>query len=332
MMVLINVGSESASEIVSGALQDNGRAIVVGTRSFGKGSVQTITPVRGGGALRLTTARYYTPSGRSIQLTGIAPDIAAPAEPEAGKREADLENALRAEGARVTAAQTGSSSKCARTTRRKACIGPAVSSRSAADRPITGRLMARNWTPLPSRESCKNAPKVRIANNCCNFLSILYNGTHTGSPPSDFHNIEGTLMEEFHTDMAETLITLTSDIVAAHVSNNSVSVEDVPTLISNVYSALSGLDTGDSAAEEMPEPAVSIRSSVKKDHLACLECGKKMKMLKRHLSTEHSLSPEEYRARWNLSADYPMVAPNYAEQRRTLAKKIGLGTKRRKRC
>ena len=81
-------------------------------------------------------------------------------------------------------------------------------------------------------------------------------------------------MEEFHTDMAETLITLTSDIVAAHVSNNSVSVEDVPTLISNVYSALSGLDTGDSAAEEMPEPAVSIRSSVKKDHLACLECGK----------------------------------------------------------
>ena len=134
-------------------------------------------------------------------------------------------------------------------------------------------------------------------------------------------------MEEFHTDMAETLITLTSDIVAAHVSNNSVSVEDVPTLISNVYSALSGLDTGDSAAEEMPEPAVSIRSSVKKDHLACLECGKKMKMLKRHLSTEHSLSPEEYRARWNLSADYPMVAPNYAEKRRELAKQIGLGRK-----
>ena len=112
MMVLINVGSESASEIVSGALQDNGRAIVVGTRSFGKGSVQTITPVRGGGALRLTTARYYTPSGRSIQLTGIAPDIAAPAEPEAGKREADLENALRAEGARVTAAAESMDAAC----------------------------------------------------------------------------------------------------------------------------------------------------------------------------------------------------------------------------
>ena len=102
MVVLINGGSASASEIVSGALQDHGRAVVVGTRSFGKGSVQTITPVRGGGALRLTTARYYTPSGRSIQLIGIAPDIAAPAEAEAAKREADLENALRAEGGRAT--------------------------------------------------------------------------------------------------------------------------------------------------------------------------------------------------------------------------------------
>ena len=95
--------------------------------------------------------------------------------------------------------------------------------------------MARNWTPLPSRESCKNAPKVRIANNCCNFLSILYNGTHTGSQPSDFHNIEGTLMEEFHTDMAETLITLTSDIVAAHElcrshGNSSVSGSSLPSV------------------------------------------------------------------------------------------------------
>jgi len=112
MVVLINVGSASASEIVSGALQDNGRALVVGTRSFGKGSVQTITPVRGGGALRLTTARYYTPSGRSIQLTGIAPDIVAPAEPETGKREADLENALRAEGARTTLAAESMDAVC----------------------------------------------------------------------------------------------------------------------------------------------------------------------------------------------------------------------------
>ena len=134
-------------------------------------------------------------------------------------------------------------------------------------------------------------------------------------------------MEEFQTDMAETLITLTSDIVAAHVSNNNVDVSEVPTLISNVYSALAGLGTGSSASEEVPDPAVSIRSSVKKDHLVCLDCGKKMKMLKRHLSTEHSMTPDDYRARWNLSADYPMVAPDYAATRRDLAVKIGLGRK-----
>ena len=134
-------------------------------------------------------------------------------------------------------------------------------------------------------------------------------------------------MDTIVTDMTETLITLTSDIVAAHVSNNSVAVEDVPTLISNVYSALSGLDGAGSAAEPTPDPAVSVRSSVKKDHLVCLDCGKKMKMLKRHLSTEHDLTPDEYRARWNLPADYPMVAPAYAEKRRELAVKIGLGRK-----
>ena len=134
-------------------------------------------------------------------------------------------------------------------------------------------------------------------------------------------------MEDFDTDMTETLITLTSDIVAAHVSNNNVDVSEVPTLISNVYSALSGLGTAGGAPEEVPDPAVSIRSSVKKDHLVCLDCGKKMKMLKRHLSTEHDLTPDEYRARWNLSADYPMVAPDYAATRRDLAVKIGLGRK-----
>lgn len=134
-------------------------------------------------------------------------------------------------------------------------------------------------------------------------------------------------MEEFQTDMTETLITLTSDIVAAHVSNNSVDVGEVPTLISNVYSALAGLGSNGSATEEVPDPAVSVRSSVKKDHLVCLDCGKKMKMLKRHLSTEHDMTPDEYRARWNLSADYPMVAPDYAATRRDLAVKIGLGRK-----
>lgn len=134
-------------------------------------------------------------------------------------------------------------------------------------------------------------------------------------------------MENFDEDMTETLITLTSDIVAAHVSNNNVEVDDVPSLISNVYGALAALGQDGTAEEELPDPAVSIRSSVKKDHIVCLDCGKKMKMLKRHLMTEHGLTIDEYRARWNLGADYPMVAPNYAETRRDLAKKIGLGRK-----
>lgn len=132
-------------------------------------------------------------------------------------------------------------------------------------------------------------------------------------------------MEEIALDMRETLITLTSDIVAAHVSNNSVPVEDVPVLITSVFTALSGLGGDETAPEAPPEPAVAVRSSVKKDHVVCLDCGKKMKMLKRHLSTEHGMTPEEYRARWNLGPDYPLVAPNYAETRRDLAKKIGLG-------
>ena len=134
-------------------------------------------------------------------------------------------------------------------------------------------------------------------------------------------------MTEVMTDMQETLITLTSDIVAAHVSNNSVSLADLPTLIANVHSALAGLGKSEPAPEPAPEPAVSIRSSVKNDHIVCLEDGKKLKMLKRHLMTRYNMTPEEYRARWNLPADYPMVAPAYAEKRRELAKKIGLGRK-----
>ncbi|MEZ5654424.1 MAG: MucR family transcriptional regulator [Sphingobium sp.] len=126
----------------------------------------------------------------------------------------------------------------------------------------------------------------------------------------------------------EMLITLTSDIVAAHVSNNSVAVSDLPLLIQNVHSALSGLETPTSAPEVRQEPAVSVRSSIKPDYIVCLEDGKKLKMLKRHLMTHYQMTPEEYRAKWSLPADYPMVAPNYAEQRRTLAKKIGLGKSR----
>ena len=132
-------------------------------------------------------------------------------------------------------------------------------------------------------------------------------------------------------DVAEdTLLTLTADIVAAHVSNNSVAVNDLPNLIQNVHSALSGISPSRSTVEEKLEPKVSIRTSVKPDYVACLECGKKQKMLKRHLMTSHELTPAEYRQKWSLSADYPMVAPNYAEQRRMLAKSIGLGTKRRR--
>ena len=131
-------------------------------------------------------------------------------------------------------------------------------------------------------------------------------------------------------DIQESLVSLTADIVAAHVSNNSVAVSDLPILIQNVHGALTGLGTTPAEPEAKQEPAVSVRSSVKPDYIVCLEDGKKLKMLKRHLMTHYQMTPEQYRAKWNLPADYPMVAPNYAEQRRTLAKKIGLGTKRRK--
>jgi predicted transcriptional regulator len=128
----------------------------------------------------------------------------------------------------------------------------------------------------------------------------------------------------------DTLLTLTADIVAAHVSNNSVAVNDLPNLIQNVHSALTTISSAGATAEAKPEPKVSIRSSIKPDYIVCLEDGKKQKMLKRHLMTNHGMTPDEYRQKWGLAADYPMVAPNYAEQRRTLAKSIGLGTKRRK--
>ena len=134
-------------------------------------------------------------------------------------------------------------------------------------------------------------------------------------------------MDQNSTKLMETLITLTSDIVAAHVSNNNVEVNELPSLITNVYGALSGLGQQAPIVEERPEPAVSIRASVKPEYIVCLEDGKKLKMLKRHLMTHYNMTPEQYRARWNLPADYPMVAPNYAEKRRELAKKIGLGRK-----
>ncbi|MDF0487741.1 MucR family transcriptional regulator [Sphingomonas sp. H39-1-10] len=131
------------------------------------------------------------------------------------------------------------------------------------------------------------------------------------------------------TDLQAELLTLTADIVAAHVSNNSVAVGDLPVLIKNVHGSLSGLSSPKEPEPVAQAPAVSIRSSVKPDHIVCLEDGKKLKMLKRHLMTHYQMTPADYRAKWNLPADYPMVAPSYAEQRRGLAKKIGLGRKPR---
>ena len=131
-------------------------------------------------------------------------------------------------------------------------------------------------------------------------------------------------------DGDDTLLTLTADIVAAHVSNNSVAVNDLPTLIQNVHGALNGIAQQGAAPEPRPEPRVPIRSSIKPDYIVCLEDGKRLKMLKRHLMTHYNMTPDQYRQKWGLSPDYPMVAPNYAEQRRTLAKSIGLGTKRKR--
>ena len=123
------------------------------------------------------------------------------------------------------------------------------------------------------------------------------------------------------------LLALTTAIVSAHVSNNLVAVSDLPNLISGVHASLSKL--GQAPVVEVPplQPAVSIKASVKPDHLICLEDGKKQKALKRHLMTSHGLTPEAYRAKWNLSADYPMVSPNYAAQRREMAIGFGLGRK-----
>ena len=130
-------------------------------------------------------------------------------------------------------------------------------------------------------------------------------------------------------DTEDMLLTLTADIVAAHVSNNSVAIADLPTLIERVHSSLSGLGTAAEAPVEELKPAVSVRASIRPDYIVCLEDGKKLKMLRRHLMTHYGLTPDDYRAKWGLAKDYPMVAPAYAEKRRELAVSIGLGTKGR---
>lgn len=126
------------------------------------------------------------------------------------------------------------------------------------------------------------------------------------------------------------LLSLTSEIVASHVSNNTVAVSDLPELIKQVYQSLQVLATGPEAVpQEKPTPAVPVKRSVNPEYIVCLEDGKRLKMLKRHLKTRYDMSPEEYRKKWSLPDDYPMVAPAYARQRSDLAKKIGLGTKPR---
>ena len=127
------------------------------------------------------------------------------------------------------------------------------------------------------------------------------------------------------------LLSLATNIVAAHVSNNSVAVSDLPQLIRDVYETLSTVQGGGERQAERPTPAVPVKRSVTPDHIVCLEDGKKLKMLKRHLKTAYNMTPEEYRERWGLPSDYPMVAPNYAKQRSKLAKQIGLGTRARRR-
>ena len=129
-------------------------------------------------------------------------------------------------------------------------------------------------------------------------------------------------------EMNNELLSLTADIVAAHVANNRVATNEVSDLIVQVHAALSGLTEPKKPAEPEPQPAVPVRSSIKHDYIVCLEDGKKLKMLKRYLRTNYNMSPEEYRAKWKLPRDYPMVAPAYAEQRRGLARAIGLGRKK----
>ncbi len=123
------------------------------------------------------------------------------------------------------------------------------------------------------------------------------------------------------------LLSMTTDVVSSYVSNNTVSIDDIPSLVEQVFRSLSNVTTDGSATADRPQPAVPIKRSITPDYIICLEDGKKLKMLKRHLKTAYNMTPEQYRERWGLPADYPMVAPSYAARRSELAKDIGLGTK-----
>jgi predicted transcriptional regulator len=122
----------------------------------------------------------------------------------------------------------------------------------------------------------------------------------------------------------EDMLRMTTEVVSAYVGNNSLPAAQIPEVIKTVYTSIAALNQA-AEIKEAPKPAVSIRSSIKPDYIVCLEDGKKLKMLKRHLRTTYDMTPDDYRAKWGLPADYPMVAPNYAKQRSEFAKKIGLG-------
>ncbi len=164
--------------------------------------------------------------------------------------------------------------------------------------------------------------------------TIFFLFNNVDSVPESFYISESDL-EEFNRSMSDQakqseLLSLTSNIVAAHVSNNSVASTDLPTIIRDVYETLSNVGSPREREPERPSPAVPVKKSVTPEFIICLEDGKKLKMLKRHLKTAYDMSPEDYRERWGLPADYPMVAPNYARQRSKLAKQIGLGTRARR--
>ena len=131
--------------------------------------------------------------------------------------------------------------------------------------------------------------------------------------------------------MSDQVLDLAAQIVSAHVANNTVPAEDLPALIRSVYTTLAHAGTRVLETEK-PQPAVPVKKSVFADHIVCLEDGKKLKMLKRHLKTAYNMTPEQYRERWGLPPDYPMVAPNYAKARSNLAKQMGLGQQRRRRA
>ncbi len=133
------------------------------------------------------------------------------------------------------------------------------------------------------------------------------------------HDIQSEVGETLH---------LATDIVAAYVSNNKVNTDELPALMADVYQSLQDIAAGDASLRATKDPAVPISKSVTPEYVICLEDGKKLKMLKRYLRTHYQLTPEEYKRKWNLPADYPMVAPNYAKKRSAFAKKIGLGTQR----